>query len=125
MTAPVVQVLNSGDRNHVINVIGEADTAGGTIVDVATLAASSTGRAVASVSLSSLTFSTDKAIKVDWDADADKTFLALGAGSDSIDYRAIGGLINDAGAGVSGDVVIPAPTSASNYTITASFKKKY
>ena len=125
MAAPVVQVLESADRNHVIHVIGEADTVGGTIVDVSVLAASTRGDAVVAVRLDRIQYSTDATVKLDWDADTDLTFQVLAPGQDDKDYRYTGGIPNNAGVGKTGDVLIPAPAGASNYNMTLWFRKKY
>ncbi len=125
MAAPVVQTLESGDRNLVIHVIGEADTVGATIVDVSTLAASTRGDAVVAVRLDRIQYTTDATIKLDWDADTNLTFQVLAPGQDDKDYRYTGGIPNNAGTGVTGDVLIPAPAGASNYTMTLWFRKKY
>ena len=125
MAAPVTQVLESGDRNHVIHVIGEADTVGGTIVDVSALATSTRGDVVTSVKLDKIQYSTDATIKLDWDATADVTFQVLAPGQDNKDYRYTGGIPNNAGAGVTGDVLVPAPAGAANYEMTLWFRKKY
>jgi len=125
MAVPTVQVIQSGDRNHIIHVVGEADVAGATIVDVSALAASSSGDAVTAVSLYRLKYSTDATIMLDWDATANVTFEVLPPGQDDFDYKSIGGIVNNAGAGKTGDVLIPVPAGASNYTMTLWFRKKY
>lgn len=125
MAVPTIQVIESGERNHVIHVIGEADVVGGTIVDVSALAANSKGEAVTSVRLDRIQYDTDATIKLDWDANADVTFMVVPVGQDTKCYKDIGGINNNAGAGVTGDVLIPTPTGASNYTMTLWFTKKY
>lgn len=125
MAAPVVQILESADRNHIIHVIGEADITGGTLVDVSALAASTRGDAVTSVRLDRIQYSTDATVLLDWDANTDVTFQVLAPGQDDKDYSHTGGIPNNAGAGVTGDVLIPTPAGASNYTMTLWFRKKY
>lgn len=125
MAAPTIQVIESGDRNHVIHVIGEADTVGATIVDVSAIQARSDGVQPSSVKLDKIKYSTDATIKLDWDATADVTFKIIPPGQDNFDYRDVGGLTNNAGAGVTGDVIIPAPSGAANYEVTLWFRKKY
>lgn len=125
MAVPTVQTIESGNRNHIIHVIGEADVAGGTLVDVSTLTASTRGDAVTGVSLYRAQYETDATIKLDWDADADVTFFVAPPGTDTKCYRDIGGIVNNSGTGKTGDVLIPAPAGASNYTMTLWFRKKY
>ncbi len=125
MAAPVSQVLESGDRNHVIHVVGIADVTGGTIVDVSALAVNSQNEAVTSVRLDRVDWKTDATVELQWDATADLTFLVLPPGQEDTDYRRYGGLNNNSGAGKTGDVLIPAPAGASNYTMTLWFRKKY
>jgi len=125
MAAPVTQVLESGDRNHVIHVIGLADVSGGTIVDVSALAVNSKNETVTSVRLDRIDWKTDATIEVAWDATADLTFLVLPPGQEDTDYCRYGGLNNNSGSGKTGDVLIPAPAGASNYSATFWFRKKY
>lgn len=125
MTVPTVQVIETGDRNHIIHVIGETDTVGGTLVDVSTLVANSSGDAVTAVSLYRVQYETDATIKLDWDATADVTFFVAPPGTDTKCYKDIGGISNNAGAGKTGDVIIPTPAGVSNYTMTLWFRKKY
>lgn len=125
MAAPVVQVLESGDRNHVIHVIGEADVTGGTIVDVSAIAPSTRDGTVIAVRLDKVQYSTDATIKMAWDATTDLRFLTLAPGQDVQDYRYAGGINNNAGAGVTGDVLLLLPPGATNYTMTIWFRKKY
>lgn len=124
MAAPVVQVLENGDRNYVIHVIGEADVAGGTIVDVSTLT-NSAGETCTKVRLDKIQYETDATVKLDWDATADVTFFVAPPGQDTKSYREFGGINNNAGAGVTGDVLIPAPAASANYTMTLWFRKKF
>lgn len=125
MAAPVVQILESGNRNHVIHVIGENDTTGGTIVDVSALAASTRDGAVVEVRLDRIQYSTDATVNLDWDATVNLTFQVLAPGQDDKDYRYTGGIPNNAGAGKTGDVLVPLPAGASNYNMTLWFRKKY
>lgn len=125
MAAPVVQTLVDGDRKFSIHVVGEADTTGGTIVDVSALAANSLGQAVTTVRLDKIQYETDATVKLQWDATVDVTFFVAPPGQDVKDYWREGGINNNAGAGVTGDVIIPAPAASANYTMTLDFTKKY
>lgn len=127
MAAPVVQEIQDGERNYVINIVGVATTStqGATVVDVSTLSSNAAGQACTKVCLDRIQWSTDALIKLDWDATADKTFVIMPPGQDDFDYSYIGGLNNDAGSGVTGDVVLPNPAATANYQITCHFTKKY
>ena len=118
------QVLESGDRNHVIHVVGVADSAGATIVDVSALAVNSNNEPVTSVRLDKVQYETDALVLLNWVATADVTFFTAAPGQDDRDYRYAGGINNNSDAGKTGDVLIPAPTAA-NYTMTLWFRKKY
>jgi len=123
--AAIVQTIVSGDRNLVLHVIGEGDTASTTIVDVSALAANSQGEAVTKVRLDEISWKTDAIVMLDWDADTDLTFMVLTAGQETTDYRSAGGLNNNAGTGVTGDVKLVADGGGSSYSMTLYFTKKY
>lgn len=125
MAAPVVQVLEDGERNYTIHVIGEADVTGGTIVDVSTLSANTRFGVPTQLRLDRIQYATDATIKFDWDADTDITFFVAPPGEDTFDYRDEGGINNNAGTGKTGDVLIPAPAAAADYTATLWFTKKF
>lgn len=126
MAAPVVQTLLDDDRYLVINVIGEADTVGGKIVDVSALAANTKDdSACTRVRLMCMQYSADATILLDWDADTDLTFAVIPPGQSEFDYSYFGGLTNNAGTGITGDVVIPSPSGSSNYHLTLKFIKKF
>lgn len=128
MAAPTIQVLESGERNHVIHVVGVADataTPGTVILDLSALAANSKGQAVTSVSLIEIQYETDGLVALAWDATAQVTFLQLAAGQDTKDYRRTGGLQNNAGAGITGDIRANPLGAAKNYSMTLWLKKKY
>lgn len=124
MAAPTVQVLESNDKNHIIHCVGVADATGGLIVDISTLAADSRDRAVTDLVLQSVKCDTDGLIVVAWDATADVPILQISTSRDHC-YEKIGGIPNNAGAGKTGDVLIPAPAAARNYDMTLKFRKKY
>jgi hypothetical protein len=124
MAAPVVQVVLNGTRNYTISVVGEADTQGLKIVDVSAITADAIG-VPAGVKLMRAEVNTDATIKLDWDANTDKTFAVFTPGQTNHDWSASGGLWNDAGTGVTGDVVIPVPAGTANYFMTLFFVKKY
>lgn len=125
MAVPTVQVLEDGERNYTIHVVGEADVAGAKIVDVSTLSANTRYGVPTQLRLDRIQYETSATIKFDWDATAGVTFFVAPPGMDTKDYRDEGGINNNAGAGKTGDVVIPAPAGAADYTATLWFTKKF
>jgi len=123
--AVITQILEDSERNFTVHVIGEADAAGATIVDVDTLSANTRFGVPTALRLDRIQYSTDKTIKFDWDATANITFFVAAPGQDTIDFRDEGGINNNAGTGVTGDVLIPAPAAAADYTATLWFTKKF
>lgn len=123
MTAPVVQVTNNAERNYTINVVGIGDTVGATIIDVSAITADSMGSPTA-LKLMQVQGDTDATIKLAWAGTPDKVFEVLAPGQSNKDYFSIGGLTNDAST-PTGDVLIPAPAGAANYSLTLWFVKKY
>lgn len=102
------QTLHDGGRNYVVHVFLSSDgvagdLAGEVIADVSTLDPIPTDvklmRAYGNLS--------GFAATLKWDATTDVDFLQLADGVDfDFDFRRIGGLINNAGAGVAGDVLL-------------------
>lgn len=64
-------------------------------------------------------------VEVLWDADTDVIAAILSTGQGTIDYSAFGGLINNAGAGVTGDIKFTTVghTANDSYTIILEMKK--
>ncbi len=60
-----------------------------------------------------------------WDANADKLLLSMSGSMTDRDFSRFGGLKNDAGAGVTGDVMLTTVGFLANsgYSITLEFKK--
>lgn len=123
--AVTTQILEDSERNFVLHVIGEADAAGATIVDVSGLSANARLGVPTSVRLDRIQYDTDKTIKFDWDATADITFFVAAPGQDTKCFKDVGGINNNAGTGVTGDVKIPAPAAAADYSATLWFTKKF
>ena len=117
MAAPVVQVLESGDRNHVIHVVGEADSTGGTIVDVSTFPVNSQNEPVVSLRLDQIQYETSATVKID---DTSQTQFVAPPGQDTKNYQYAAGLRC-----ADGDILIPAPAASADYTMTLWFRKKY
>lgn len=102
------QVLQDGERNAVLHVYIASDGAAGeetdtVIVDVSALA---DAPSLVKVSKIKALISGFSAV-LEWDADTDVPFLALPDGTDvELDYSDVGGLQNNGGTGVTGDITI-------------------
>lgn len=106
--AVTLQTLNDGPRNHVVHMGVALANAAAVVVDVSAMAAG--GGAISPTT-------EVKVVKVDWsltgggatllwDATANVKFMELAAGEGDHDYRKVGGLINNAGAGKTGDILL-------------------
>jgi hypothetical protein len=100
------QVLEDGDKNVVVNVVGLLDTsdyAAATLLDPATL----TTRIPPANRLAFVKaeFAVEDTLTVNllWDATADVLFQTM-MGRGELDWRSVGGIPNNAGAGVTGIV---------------------
>lgn len=97
------QTLVDGDRNLVILLTGVLDTSNETRnikVDVSTLVPAPTRVRVDTIRH---LISPGLIVVLDWDATTDVTFAAL-TGYDEVEAKCFGGLQNNAGAGVTGDI---------------------
>ena len=119
------QTLVDGPKKTVMaftNVSDGTGEAAVTKVDVSTLQGSPT-----SVQIEYLWYSTQgMAVQLYWDATTD--VLAWGMASDEsmeMDFRYFGGLVNNAGAGVTGDINLTTvgATAGDSYTIVIGLKK--
>jgi hypothetical protein len=118
------QVLEDGERNFSIHIVGTADAAGTTIDISAEVAANTRFGAPSALRLDKVLYSTDQDVTLSWDATANVAFLVLATGEEDFDFRKFGGINNNAGAGVTGDVII-APAAAADYMITLWFTKQF
>lgn len=115
-----VQVIQEGYRNLVIKVTGTGAEANTKIVDVSALSPPCT-----KVRLLKATYSLDSASSMDllWDATAPEIFLHLAGGNDAdMCFEDTAGIPNNAGAGVTGDVLINT-ASTTPYTLYLHFVK--
>lgn len=115
----IVQVLEQGPRNLVLNVITEADAAF-LLVDVSAL-----DPACVEVRLDRVTYDAPPAglATLAWDATAAVNFLSLSEGNGQTQcYKKIGGIWNNAGAGKTGDVLL---TATAGIHMVLHFVKKY
>ena len=116
-----VQVLEQGPRNYIIKVTGTGGDSAVTIVDVSTLAPP-----CEEVRLMSCTYDVAGAgglVTVLWDATAAVTAMTASTGSgQTMCFRKIGGLINNAATGKTGDVLLTS-TASTDYTLVLHFRK--
>jgi len=114
-----IQVIEDGFRNYIIKVDGAGSDALTNIVDVSTL-----DPPCASVRLYKLTYSLAPAGTADlfWDATTDVSLIHLYGGNDAdMCFTDFGGIPNNAGVGVTGDVLLT--TSANPYSMILHFVK--
>lgn len=121
--AVVTQVLEDGERNFVIK-LNELAAAGANTISIASVAANTRFGAPARLRLDEVKYTTDQLITLSWDATADVDFLSLLPNQESFDFRDTGGINNNAGAGITGDVIVT-PTATANYTMVLYFTKKF
>lgn len=106
MTTITNQVINDGDRNVVIksHILGTAvELTDGVLVDVSALVPAPTTVKVLRVQAETVGMS----LTLEWEATTDVPFLEVPMDEDvDHDYREHGGLPNDAGAGITGDILV-------------------
>lgn len=118
------QILVDGERNVVMKFTNISDGTGEAAVlkvDVSTLAG-----APASVKITRIDYDiSGMAVNVLWDATADVSAIVLSNGQFSLDFEDFGGLINNAGAGVTGDILFSTigHTLGDTYSIVLCMKK--
>lgn len=118
------QILVDGERNVVMKFTNVSDGTGETAVlkvDVSTLAG-----APASVKITRIDYDiSGMAVNVLWDATADVSAIVLSTGQFSLDFGVMGGLPNNAGAGVTGDILFSTigHTLGDTYSIVLYMKK--
>lgn len=121
-----VQTLVDGPRNVVVKVVGILDTAdltGQTVIDPATLSsvrpAMSGGPKAQKVRIDKIEYSIEDTIQVNlyWDATTPVPIVALN-GRGTLKEQKVGGLINNAGAGVNGKVTLSTQGWAGGATLS-------
>lgn len=120
------QEVHDGKRNAVIKVriVGDAsgDETAKQIVDVSALDGSPSEVRLLTVTANLSNFDAHLL----WDATTDVQALNLSAGDSVTDFRTIGGLPNDAGTGVTGDIMLGTTgLGAERGTIVLELKKVY
>lgn len=124
--AVTTQTLIDGQRNLVMKLTNLSDGTGEykvKKVDVSTLSPPANAVVIRKIS-----YTTDGPVMLYWDADDDLLITTLEPGSQVFDYRYFGGLYNDGGLGVTGDILLSTLIStaavivASQGTNSASFQ---
>ena len=119
------QILEQGERNLVYKFTNKSDGTGESAVlkvDVSALSP-----ACNEVSILWIQYDiSGMEVELLWDADTDVSILKLSAGQGVMDFRTVGGLTNNAGTGVTGDVKLTTTnhTSGDSYNIVIHFRKK-
>ena len=113
-----MQVLEQGPRNLVIKFSG----AGANTVDVSALSPPCEDLRIVKVTYDNNGDPSGDPITIEGDATADVTLLQLHGHSETLDFCSFGGLVNNAGAGKTGDIIVTLPT-ASTATVVITFRK--
>ena len=112
--AVTLQILNDGPRNHVVHMhVALANTAA-VVIDASAWSGALTECKVVRADWSL----TGGGATLLWDATANVEFLECSAGEGSQDYRQTGGIINNAGTGVTGDILLTNAAGLTDGTIT-------
>lgn len=112
-----IQTILDGPRNVVVKVVNEAGPAT-TIVDVSALVPACTQVTIDKVWYSKADTAT---LQVLWDATADVVALDLAGRDGFMDFTCFGGLVNNAGAGITGDIQVTGPAA---YTLILYMSKR-
>ena len=127
------QTIQDGGRHVVMSFTNVSDGTGESAVKKVYVSAFEsdpmTGKACSTVAIESVWFSTlGMSVKLLWDADTDVLALHLPADySDSLDMSEFSGLNNNAGTGVTGDIMFTTVghTSGDAYTVILKMVKQY
>lgn len=118
------QTLVDGERNVVMKFTNISDATGEAAVlkvDVSALSGAPT-----SVKITKIEYDiSNMAVNILWDATTDVTAIVLSGGQNTLDFSDMGGLINNAGAGVTGDINFSTILAGANdtYSIILHMKK--
>lgn len=116
-----VQIINDGPRNFVIKVDGTGAETNTKIVDVTTLNPPCTTLSLASIVYS---LAPAAAMQLLWEATADVVAWNLfGSGGVVAPFMLTSGIPNNAGAGVTGNVLLSGGAASTNYSIYLEFLK--
>jgi hypothetical protein len=118
------QILVDGERNVVMKFTNVSDGTGEAAVlkvDVSALSGAPT-----SVKITGIDYDVSgMGVNILWDATTDVPAFVLGQGQAKLDFSKFGGLINNAGAGVTGDILFSTigHTASDTYSIVLHMKK--
>lgn len=116
-----VQIINDGPRNLVIKVDGTGAETNTKIVDVTTLNPPCTTLSLASIVYS---LAPAAAMQLLWEATADVVAWNLfGSGGVVAPFMLTSGIPNNAGAGITGNVLLTGGAASTNYSIYLEFLK--
>lgn len=118
------QILVDGERNAVMKFTNISDGTGETAalkVDVSTLSGSPSTVKITSVEYDI----SGMQVSILWDAATDVPALILSTGQQRLDFTNAGGIVNNAGAGVTGDILFTTIGASANdtYAIVLHMKK--
>ena len=126
------QTFIDGPKHAVIKFTNVSDGSGEsavTKVDVSALATSADGDACTSVVIERIWWQCiGMKVQILWDADTDAFCIELGENQSGYhDYSTFGGLPNNAGSGVTGDILFTTVGHSSNdtYTVVLQVRKEY
>ena len=116
-----VQIINDGPRNLVIKVDGTGAETNTKIVDVTTLTPPCTTLSLASIVYS---LAPSASMQLLWEATADVVAWNLfGSGGVVVPFMLTSGIPNNAGAGITGNVLLTGGAASTNYSIYLEFLK--
>lgn len=116
-----VQVIEEGYRNYIIKVDGSGVETAANIVDVSAL-----NPPCNRVRLKKITYNLESAAAMQllWDATAAVQLLSLHGSNDAdMCFESTAGIPNNAGAGVTGDVLLSGGTATTPYSLVIEFIK--
>ena len=131
------QTLSDGDRIAVMKFTNLSDGNGESSVkkvDVSTLAANSAGEECALASIEQIWYDIGgMRVSLEWNATSNVVAAVLGGSaaagnvSGHMDFRSFGGLKNNAGSGIDGDIDLTTSghTNLDHYTIVLQLRKSY
>lgn len=129
--AIALQTLEDGPHRSVIkiNITGDAsgDETAAVVVDVSALSGKPRYAAPAEVRIMVVTANLGSFdAQLNWDASTDLMAVAIASGSTVSDFRPVGGLVNNAGTGKTGDILLSTTGLGSEKgTIVLELKKEY
>lgn len=124
--AVVLQTLNDGPRNHVIQIDVAGANAAAVVVDAS--AWSDSGK-YTTCDVKSVKWSINGAVatdvvELDFDATANLPIAKLSVGEGSFDWTDVGGIPNATGAGKTGDIVLTSGAGVAEGTVTLHCRKR-